>query len=279
MKASTALGIFLALFGIVAAAFIEGSNPFTLLMNKPAMAAMVLVLVGTAGATMAAVGLERFKTVPSLYKRAFAAEAPRLAHQVHEVVGLAEVARRDGLLALEGRLETIEDPFTRKGLQLVVDGTDPKTIREVLESEIDAMAARHRGAIEIFKQAGGYAPTLGVIGTCIGLVHVLGNLAQPETLGPAIAGAFIATLLGVGSANVVYLPVAARLKGLSEEEQEERTMLTEGVLAVQAGENPRAITERLMTFVPPADRELDAAAAARGAAAPAPSPAPVAVPA
>lgn len=268
MKASTAIGIAVAIFGIMAASFIEGSNPITLLLNKSAMAAMCLVFVGTAGVTIGAVGMDRFKSIPRLYKRAFSAEPQVLVARVHELSGLADVARRDGLLALEGRLEDIGDDFTRKGLQLVVDGTDPKTTREVMEAEIDAMAARHRAGIEIFKQAGGFAPTLGVIGTCIGLVHVLGNLSQPETLGPLIAGAFIATLLGVGSANVVYLPVAARLKALSEEEQEERGMVVEGVIALQAGENPRAITERLLAFVPPAERATEPAPtpAAAGAA-------------
>ena len=125
----------------------------------------------------------------------------------------AEKARKDGLLALESDLEEIDDAFTKKGMQLVVDGTDPDLVREILEVEVDAMAARHKEGAEVFKTAGGFAPTMGIIGTVMGLVHVLQHLSAPETLGPSISGAFIATLMGVGAANVVFLPVATPPEG------------------------------------------------------------------
>jgi chemotaxis protein MotA len=142
----------------------------------------------------------------------------------------------------------------RKGMQLVVDGTDPEVVREILEAELDGMAARHKAGSQPFVQAGGFAPTLGILGTVMGLVHVLENLDKPETLGHSIAGAFIATLYGVGAANVVFLPIGNRLKVLAEQEQEVKTMTIEGILALQAGENPRLVADRLMTFVPPAQR-------------------------
>jgi chemotaxis protein MotA len=125
----------------------------------------------------------------------------------------------------------------------------------VLETEIDGMEARHHGHASPFEKAGAFAPTMGIIGTVMGLVHVLENLDAPETLGPSISGAFIATLFGVGAANVVFLPVAYRLKQLSAEEVQVRIMTVEGILAIQAGENPRIVAEKLQSFVPPADRD------------------------
>jgi chemotaxis protein MotA len=206
---------------------------------------------------MAAVGMERFKTVPVLYKKAFSAEPLELGTKVDEIVGYAERARREGLLALEDDIAGVQDDFMRKGLQLVVDGTDPNLVRDVLEAEIDGMHARHKVGWGVFEKAGGFAPTMGIIGTVMGLVHVLENLSAPETLGPSISGAFIATLIGVGSANVVFLPVANRLKALSEEEVEGRTLVLEGILAIQSGDNPRVVAEKLISFVPPGQRAPD----------------------
>ena len=187
--------------------------------------------------------------------------------RVTELVGYAEQARRDGLLALDEQLASIEDPYTRKGLQLVVDGTDPDLVADVLEAENDAMRKRHGAATQPFEKAGGYAPTMGIIGTVFGLVHVLSNLSKPETLGPSISAAFIATLLGIASANIVYLPIAARLKQLSQEELHFRAMTLEGILAIQAGDNPRVVAEKLIAYVPPGLRptEEEAAAAAEAA--------------
>ena len=141
------------------------------------MPAMILVFVGTFGATLAACGMDAMKKIPAFYKIAFAGAEHHLAGKVHELVGFAEQARKDGLLALESDLEEIDDAFTKKGMQLVVDGTDPDLVREILEVEVDAMAARHKEGAEVFKTAGGFAPTMGIIGTVMGLVHVL---QQPE---------------------------------------------------------------------------------------------------
>ena len=158
------------------------------------------------------------------------------------------------LLALEEELEEIDDAYTRKGLQLVVDGTPPDLVKEILEAEVYGMRARHRAGAKIFDVAGGFAPTMGVLGTVMGLISALQKLDQPETLGPAISGAFIATLLGVGAANIVLLPVAQRLKGMSEDEVRTRVLVLEGILAIQSGDNPRVIEEKLISFVPPGER-------------------------
>ena len=182
------------------------------------------------------------------------ATAPDYRAEVDRLVDFAERARREGLLALDDAVQQIDDPFVRKGMQLVVDGTDPEVVREILEAELDGMAARHKAGAAPFVQAGGFAPTLGVLGTVMGLVHVLENLDDPSSLGHSIAGAFIATLYGVGAANVVFLPIGNRLKVLSQQELELKTMTIEGILALQAGENPRLVADRLMTFVPPEQR-------------------------
>jgi len=250
MKASTAIGLVVAIAGLFLGATMEGSNPMAILSPS----AMAIVLGGTLGATIAGTSFAAITNIPKMYMKAMNPDVPDLNAKVSELVGYAEAARRDGLLALDEVTATIEDPFTKKGLQLVVDGTDPDLVAEILESENDAMRKRHAAGSQPFEKAGGYAPTMGIIGTVFGLVHVLANLDKPETLGPSISAAFIATLIGVASANVIYLPVGARLKGLSQDELHARGMIVEGILSIQAGDNPRVVHEKLITFVPPALR-------------------------
>jgi chemotaxis protein MotA len=252
MKAATGIGIGIACAGLALGAQMEGT-PLGSLFNVPAM---LIIFGGVLGVTMASVGMDGMKLIPTLYKKVFNAEKPDLRQGVTDMVGHAERARRDGLLALEEDLEDIDDAYTRKGLQLVVDGTPPELVREILEAEVDGMRGRHKQGAKVFEAAGGFAPTMGIIGTVMGLISVLQKLDQPETLGPAISGAFIATLLGVGIANVVFLPVALRLKQLSEAEVEARYLVLEGILAIQSGDNPRVVEEKLISYVPPAEREV-----------------------
>jgi chemotaxis protein MotA len=263
MKMSGLIGVVVGGLSIALGATLEGSNVMAVI-NIPAL---FIVLGGTLGASMGGTSFDAVKAIPMLYKKAFMPDELDLPGRVAELVSYAEKARRDGLLALDEQLASIEDPYTRKGLQLVVDGTDPELVAEVLEAENDAMRKRHAMCVQPFDKAGGYAPTMGIIGTVFGLVHVLTNLSQPETLGPMISAAFIATLLGVASANVVYLPVSARLKGLSQEELHFREMTLEGILAIQAGENPRFVNEKLMAYVPPKLRPSEEEAAAAASAA------------
>jgi chemotaxis protein MotA len=251
MKAITAIGIMFAIVAMLVSATLEG----TAIPAFFVIPAWITVFAGTAGATMAGTTMENFKKIPSLYKIAFSPPEVHPARRVKELVGFAERARREGLLALEDEIEELDDAFAKKGLQLVVDGTDPDLVREILENEIDGMAARHHAGASVFEKAAGYAPTMGVLGTVMSLVHVLENLDNPAILGPAISGAFIATLMGVGSANVIFFPVATKLKAISEEEVELRTLTLEGVLAIQAGDNPRVVEDKLMAFVPPAERD------------------------
>jgi chemotaxis protein MotA len=262
MKFGTGIGIVISLLGIAMGATMEGANVMVVI-NIPAV---LIVLVGTLGATIAACGLEANIRLPKLYMKAFMPDDLDLVARVNELVGYAEKARRDGLLALDEAVKEIDDPFTKKGLQLVVDGTDPDLVAAVLDAENEAMRKRHALARNPFMQAGALAPTMGIVGTVFGLVNVMNNLNQPSTLGPLIAAAFLATLIGVGSANCVFLPMANRLKELSEEELHFREMTLEGILAIQAGDNPRVVAEKLMAYVPPAKRPTEEEQAAAAAA-------------
>jgi chemotaxis protein MotA len=250
VKFGTGIGIVISCIGIAMGATMEGTNVMVVI-NIPAI---LIVLVGTLGATIAACGLEAHIKLPMIYKKAIMPDDLDLVGRVDELVGFADQARRDGLLALDEAVKGIDDPFTRKGIQLVVDGTDPDLVAAVLDAENEAMRKRHAAGRAPFMQAGALAPTMGIVGTVFGLVNVMNNLNQPSTLGPLIAAAFLATLIGVGSANVVFLPVANRLKELSEAELHFREMTLEGILAIQAGDNPRVVAEKLMAYVPPKDR-------------------------
>jgi len=250
MKAATAIGIGAGVFALLFASMMEGTQPMAFFN----ISALIIVVGGTGAATLSSVGMDTMKKIPSLYKLAFGPPELDMRGRVELVVSLAEQARREGLLALDAQLSEIDDEFTRKGLQLVVDGTDPELVREILEAEIDGMTTRHALGATAFEKAGGFAPTMGIIGTVMGLVHVLQNLSSPASLGPAISTAFIATLLGVGSANVIFLPVGARLRQLSSAEAELRILTLEGILAVQAGDNPRVVGDKLRSFIAPAER-------------------------
>jgi chemotaxis protein MotA len=266
MKASSAIGLVVAIAGLFLGATMEGSNPMAILSPS----AMSIVLGGTLGAVIVGTSFASITNIPKMYMKAFNPPQHDLNAKVAELVGYAEAARRDGLLALDEITSTIEDPYTQKGLQLVVDGTDPDLVADILESENEAMRKRHAASVQPFDKAGGYAPTMGIIGTVFGLIHVLANLDKPATLGPSISAAFVATLLGVASANVLYLPIGARLKQLSQEELHARALIVEGILSIQAGDNPRVVQEKLITFVPPAQRpgadEATAAKAQKAAA-------------
>jgi chemotaxis protein MotA len=258
MKAISAIGIGLAIAGILMSAMMEGTQ-IPAFINIPAA---LLVFGGTLGVTMAGTSMEQMKLVPKLYKLAFSPPDRNVRERVTLLVRFAEMARKEGLLALDDELQNVEDDFTRKGMQLVVDGTDPELVGTILEIELEAMAARHAKGVAPFEKGGGFAPTLGITGTVMGLIHVLENLSQPATLGPAISGAFIATLYGVGSANVIFLPVANKLKFLASLEQELGYLTIEGILAIQAGDNPRVVESKLLSYVAPEERAADAAEAA-----------------
>jgi chemotaxis protein MotA len=181
------------------------------------------------------------------------------------LIKFAERARREGLLALESDVEGIQDPFIRHGLQMVIDGLEPDTVEDILTIEIESMQARHMKGIDMFAKMGGYSPTFGVLGTVMGLVSVLSNLSDPSGLGESIATAFIATLFGVGAANILWLPISANLKSKDAAEAKERHLALAAILAIQAGDNPRIVAQKLAAHAgpePEAAPEKDAATAA-----------------
>ena len=253
MDPASLVGIVLAFAAVLGSMVMEGGNPAALVTHP---APIILVVGGTVGATMTGFTLKELAGVPKAAIKAFMPGASREPTEtVEQVVRFADRARRDGLLALEDEAKDVDDPFLRKGLQLAIDGTDPEMVREVLETEIAGLRERHKTAVLFFGQMGAFAPTLGIIGTVLGLVHMLENLDDPSSMGPLIAAAFIATLWGVMTANLVFLPIANKLKRQSGEEAAHMEMVLDAILSIQAGSNPRSVTEKLKSYLPPSVRD------------------------
>ncbi|MBU2694778.1 MULTISPECIES: motility protein A [Pimelobacter] len=252
---ATPVGIALGLVIIVAANMLEGGNPMSLLLLPP----MLLVLGTTIMVTVAGGTMSDAKSAVKDLKRAFSGKVEPADELVPQVVTLAERARREGLLALEDSLREIDDPFLVKGVTMAIDGTDPEDVRDILEAELRAKRRDDKQSAKFFGDAGAYAPTIGIVGTVMGLVHVLENLATPDELGHLIAGAFVATLWGVMSANVIWLPISSRLKRLGELECARMEVAIEGVAAIQAGANPRLVAEKLRSLLPAGMAEREAA--------------------
>jgi chemotaxis protein MotA len=247
MDPATLIGLVMALAGIVAMIFLEGGNLGAIFLPAP----LILVFFGSIGAAMAGGLLSDAKAAAIALKRALLSKPASPDGTVEAVVGLAERARREGLLALETAVRDVEDDFLRQGLQAAIDGADPDELAEILSGKIETKRKADHQCAKFYEAMGGYAPTIGIIGTVLGLVHVLENLSQPEKLGHLIAGAFVATLWGVGTANVMWLPIAARLKRLSEVECQQMELVVEGVLAIQSGMSPRVVQQRLASMLPP----------------------------
>ena len=245
MDISTIVGILLGVGALIIGFVLEGGHVGSLFLGPPA----IIVFGGTMGAVLASFPLKEIKKLPTWFKIAFTDQSFGAEEAYETLVRFAEKARREGLLSLEQELETVTDRFTRQGMQLVIDGTDPDVTREILESNITVMEKRHKVGIAVFEAAGGYSPTLGIIGTVMGLVHVLGNLSDPNSLSKSIAGAFIATLYGVASANLIWLPIATKLKQKDKLEVAAMEMVLDGILSIQAGENPSILKEKLKTHL------------------------------
>ncbi|WP_258724205.1 motility protein A [Cellulomonas sp. NS3] len=240
------IGIVVAFVAIFGALLLEGADPMSIFLPAPLLLVWVGTIgVGVAGHTMKDV-VASFKAVP----RAMRSKAPDPSAAVDTIVDLADRARREGLLALEDAARDIDDPFLRSGLQAAIDGTDPEDLRTILDDRIATKRTADRVHAKYFADMGGYAPTIGIIGTVISLVHVLENLSDPASLGHSIAAAFVATLWGILSANVVWLPIGARIKRISDLECTQMEVTVEGLLAVQAGANPRLVGERLRSLLP-----------------------------
>ncbi len=238
-------GILLAIAAIVIGQHLEGGN-LGMLVNGPAI---LIVVGGSIGATMLQSPLPVFMRSLNLLKWIFVPPPREFAKTKSELVRWSRIARKDGLLGLENVVKKVASDYTRKGLQLLIDGNDPEVIRETLEHDAATRESRDMQAARVYDGMGGYAPTLGILGAVIGLIHVMSNLADPALLGQGIAVAFVATIYGVGLANLMFLPAGNKLKAIIREETREQEMVIIGLVAIAEGENPRVIESRLQGLV------------------------------
>jgi chemotaxis protein MotA len=261
MDLATILGLVLGFVIIGVAMVMDGGSPAELFAHPQAI---LLTVGGALTATMVSYSMKSLSSIPKWFMLAFMNKKPDFKTAIELLSKMADKARREGLLSLEEESKKLTDPFLKKGIMLVVDGVDPSQVRAILEIDIHHMRERHEKGINFFSASGGYGPTLGIIGTVMGLISVLQELDNPGTLGKSIAAAFLATLWGILSANIIWLPLAGKLRTLSEEEVAFREMNLEGILSLQAGENPRIVREKLSAFLAPKERGGENAKAAAG---------------
>ena len=244
MDLPTIVGLVLGIGCILGGQLLEGGHPMSLVE----VSAAIIVLGGTAEAILVSFPGKDLKRGLGLAKLAFSNKTEDLGALTRQIVDLAGLARRDGVLALEGKLGELQDPFLKRALQFVVDGVDADVARGALEASIDAGFQEAAVGAKVFESAGGYAPTIGILGAVLGLIHTMENLSDPSKIGGGIATAFVATVYGVGTANLIYLPMASKLKRKLSIEKERKTLIAEGVLAIQEGLNPRVLEEKLRSL-------------------------------
>ncbi len=250
MDLATIIGILLS-FGLVIAAILMGGAVLVYLSLPSAL----IVLGGTIGATLVNYPLKNFLGVLGVIKNTFFYKAQEPAQIIEQFLQFAHKARREGILALEPALKEVDDLYLRKGLQLTVNGLEPEAIQEIMEKEINYLEERHDLGADIMGAMGGYAPAMGMIGTVIGLIRMLETMEDPSTIGPAMAVALLTTFYGALLANLVFNPMAGKLRARSKEEIMVREIMLEGILSISRGENPRIIEEKLNSYLPPKQRK------------------------
>lgn len=243
-------GLLLTLLGIVLAMLIDGNSLGPLIGPS----AFILVFSASVGAGIMAYRRSELVQMPQSALKAVRGVAPDVQSTITQLAQLADTARRDGMLALEMKLEDIKDRFVQLGVQLLVDGSDERVVKETLEIELAATEQRHRTSIAFFERLATYAPTFGMVGTVIGLVNMLGNLTDPTQLGQGMALALLTTLYGVLIGNLIFAPIAARLERLHEVEMEALEVALDGILTIRRGASPRGVIERLESYLPPSAR-------------------------
>ncbi len=244
MDILSVVGIFLALVAILGGNILEGGHISSLIQ----LTAFVIVGGGTLGAVMVQTPIRTFVRSMKIASWVFIPVKLQPEEAAEKIVNWSNIARREGLLGLEAIAEEEPDQFARKGLQLLVDGSEPEIIRSILEVEIDSKEHQDIQAAKVFDGMGGYSPTIGIIGAVMGLIHVMNNLADPSKLGSGIATAFVATIYGVGFANLLFLPMANKLKSQIHNQTQFREMVVEGVISIAEGENPRNIETKLQGY-------------------------------
>lgn len=238
-------GLVIGLVAIIGGQVLEGGHVGSLVQPT----ALLIVLGGTLGAVLLQSPFHVFKRGVQMAKWVWVPPVIEQKRMIDQILTWSQQSRREGLLALENHLPGIKDEFTRKGLQLLVDGADPERIRELMEVEIGTFEDEWRQSAKIWESAGGYSPTIGILGAVMGLIHVMENLSDPTKLGAGIAVAFVATIYGVGLANLIYLPIAGKLKYYISRMVASREMLIDGLVGIALGDNPRIIEGRLKGYL------------------------------
>ena len=246
------IGLVLGAICIMLALILKGASVAMLLNGEVA----VIIFGGMIAAVLSSYTMADIKRLPKVMKVLMSNEEPDLNGTIEKMVELSNIARREGLLALEAPVNELDDPFMKQGLELVVDGAEAEQIRDLMESEVDAMETRHHRMSGLFKTAGATSPTLGVMGAAIGLIGALGNLSDINKLGPMIASAFVATIFGIFMGYLVMMPFATRLEAKNEEEVLLKTLIIEGVLDIQAGHSAKVIEQKLYAQIPPEKRKV-----------------------
>lgn len=246
------IGLVLGAICVMMALILKGASVAMLLNGEVA----VIIFGGMIAAVLSSYTMADIKRLPKVMKVLMSNEEPDLNGMIEKMVELSNIARREGLLALEAPVNELDDPFMKQGLELVVDGAEAEQIRDLMESEVDAMETRHHRMSGLFKTAGATSPTLGVMGAAIGLIGALGNLSDINKLGPMIASAFVATIFGIFMGYLVMIPFATRLEAKNEEEVLLKTLIIEGVMDIQAGHSAKVIEQKLYAQIPPEKRKV-----------------------
>lgn len=245
MDFNSIIGIIIALTAVFGGQALEGGHPGSLIQ----FTSLAIVLGGTLGAVLLQSPLRQFVLGMKMSRWIFVPPRLDAGGLLEHIAIWSSISRKEGLLALDTRIQGIDDPFIKKGLQLVVDGTEPQVLKQVLEVEIETFDELHRQGARVWEAAGGYAPTIDILGAVMGLIQVMENLSDPTRLGAGIAVAFVATIYGVGLANLAFLPIANKLKSLISRQVLMREMLVDGLVGIAKGENPRLITGRLQGYI------------------------------
>ncbi len=245
MDVLSLVGLVMAFVAIIGGNYLEGGH-IAGLLNGPAA---LIVFGGTLGAALLQTPVSHFKRATQILSWVIFPPYANLSSAINNVIGWSMTARKDGLLGLEAIADAELDPYAQKGLQLLVDGVETEDIRSIMEVDLYTQEDRDLNAAKFFECMGGYAPTIGIIGAVMGLIHVMGNLADPSQLGSGIAVAFVATIYGIGSANLLFLPIASKIKTMVIRQSRYREMLLEGILSIADGENPRSIELKLQGFM------------------------------
>jgi chemotaxis protein MotA len=256
MDIATVIGLIMVL-ALVAGSILVGGGSFSAFWDLPSV---LVVCGGCLASVLICFPFRRMLSSPLIVKNVFFHKSPDVHALIQTLVGLAETARRDGLLALESRLDELDNDFIKLGIQMAVDGSQPEIIEDVMRSAMESLATRHSDGKALVDQMGRFAPAFGMIGTLMGLIMMLGNMSDPSQIGAGMAVALITTLYGAILSNGIFLPFAEKLAFHNKHELRAMEIALRGIMAIQSGENPRAVEQKLKTFLPPGDSRRSEAA-------------------